>query len=319
VRITGLVGALAVGALMFGLIGGSKDASAAPVDIIENGGFEAGTPFDGWTAESQPGSSGAWCPQTGTAAPGITSNKGGVACGGPDGSGATVASPPEGASAAMTDQSGPSSNVLFQCVDIPADATSAELSFQLYLNNDDDDFHPHATLDYDLGVLPKGAGSGREYIVLGGNGDPNANQQFRADIVDPAVLEADRFTVTVLENVYQTLAGDPTESGYDLITADLSAYIGQSICIRFAEVDNQTFFNAGVDDVELIVDQPDEPTPGVTAEPLSPPPTADQGPISAPDTGSGSNSGTSPMLYLAISALVVAITGAGALAYARRR
>jgi hypothetical protein len=314
VKVNGIVAAGVLAALVLGAIVATKDAAAAPVNIIQNGGFEAATTFDGWTVESQLGSSGMWCPQTGTSAPGITGGKGTVACGGTDGSGATVAAPPEGTMAAMTDQSGPSSNVLYQCVDIPADATSAGLSFQLYLNNDDDDFHPHATLNYDLGGQ-KALGSGREYVVLGGNGDPTANQQFRADIVAPAELESDTFTVTVLENVYQTLAGDPTESGYDLITADLSAYTGQSICIRFAEVDNQTFFNAGIDDVELIVDQPDEPTTG----PLSPAPTADEGPISAPDTGSGSDGGTPSMLWLVAAALVVTITGAGAFVYARRR
>jgi hypothetical protein len=68
---------------------------------------------------------------------------------------------------------------------------------------------------------------------------------------------------------------------------------------------------------------PPTPTaPGPTTEPLSPPaavPTADQGPIAAPDTGSGSDSGTPPVLLLAIAMLVVTITGAGAFAYARRR
>jgi hypothetical protein len=66
---------------------------------------------------------------------------------------------------------------------------------------------------------------------------------------------------------------------------------------------------------------PTEPGPQPTAEPLSPPaePTADEGPISAPDTGSGSDSGTPSMLWLAAAALVMTITGAGAFAYARRR
>jgi hypothetical protein len=77
------------------------------------------------------------------------------------------------------------------------------------------------------------------------------NQQFRADIMMPG---SDAFDVgaQVLANVYQTDPGDPLVSGYSTVTFDLSAYAGQTIRIRFAEVDNQNFFQAGVDNVAIL-------------------------------------------------------------------
>lgn len=78
-----------------------------------------------------------------------------------------------------------------------------------------------------------------------------ANQQFRADIMMPG---SDTFAVdaAVLANVYQTDPGDPLVSGYSTVTYDLSAYAGQTIRIRFAEVDNLTFFQVGVDNVAIL-------------------------------------------------------------------
>jgi hypothetical protein len=302
---------------VFGLIGGANDAAAAPVNIVQNGGFEAATTFDGWTVVDQQGSGGTWCPQTGTDAPGLTFDKGGFTCGGKSGSGATVPAPPEGSTAAMMDQGDPAASALYQCVDILAGSTSAELSFQLYLLNLAEEWTTHPTLDLFAGggpIKPGIESSDDRFSISGGKGGAT-NQQFRADLVTPEGIAGDPFTVDVLQNIYQTQPGDPLESGYELITADLSAYIGQSVCVRFVVVDNDFYLNAGVDDVQLIVDQPDAPT----TVPLSPIPTAEEGPIAAPDTGTGSETGSPPTLLFAVAALLVTITGAGALAYARRR
>jgi len=78
-----------------------------------------------------------------------------------------------------------------------------------------------------------------------------ANQQFRADIMTPG---SDAFNVdaAVLANVYQTDPGDPLVSGYSPVTFDLSAYAGQTVRIRFAEVDNLTFLQVGIDNVAIL-------------------------------------------------------------------
>ena len=80
------------------------------------------------------------------------------------------------------------------------------------------------------------------------------NQQFRADLVRAAGIAADPFTVApadILLNIYQTVPGDPPVAGYTTVTADVSSYKGQTVCLRFAEVENQWFFHAGVDDVNI--------------------------------------------------------------------
>lgn len=78
------------------------------------------------------------------------------------------------------------------------------------------------------------------------------NQQFRADIMDPA---ADTFDVGsgVLANVYQTDPGDPTESGYATVTFDLAEFAGQTVRLRFAQVDNQLNFQVGIDAVGVLL------------------------------------------------------------------
>lgn len=190
-----------------------------PTGAVANGGFEnnagVGTNlFFDWSVLDQVGGSGSWCVQTGTDSP-INS--------------ATVPAPPEGSFTAMSDQTGPGSHVLFQEIDIPANADV--LSFQLYIQNSASDF-----------IIP-------DPNTLAYDGDPN--QQFRADLLDPA---ADVFTVDagVLASIYQTQPGDPLVSGYSEITFDISAFAGQTVLLRFAEVDNQSNFRVGVDNVQIL-------------------------------------------------------------------
>ncbi len=185
-----------------------------------NDGFEAGAVDSNvipcWTVTDL--GSGSWCNQSGTVPPQ-----------GPcSGSVATVAVPPEGLQAAMTNQSGPGSHLLYRCGVL----RSGSISFQLYLNNLAGIFTSPPTLD------------------------PNAfpNQQFRADLVAAAAASADPFTVApgdVLLNLYQTQPGDPPVSGYLQVSDDASSLVGQEVCLRFAEVDDLGNFDAGVDDVRI--------------------------------------------------------------------
>ncbi|GAF73398.1 unnamed protein product, partial [marine sediment metagenome] len=187
-----------------------------------NDGFEAGVVNQNvipcWTVADQEGGAGSWCNQTGTTPP-----QGPCA-----GSLTSVAAPPEGLQAAMTNQSGPGSHVLYRCGVL----RSQRISFELYINNEANVFFNPSSLDY--GVFP--------------------NQQFRADLVTAAGMAADPFTVAtadILLSLYQTRPGDPPVSGYTTVTADASAYVRQDVCLRFAEVENQFFFHAGVDDVSI--------------------------------------------------------------------
>ncbi len=202
-------------------IGGSASAQ------IVNGGFEVngGAGFVGfadWTVADQLNTGDSFYAQTGTGTPLF---------------GALVPAPPEGVFAAMTDGGGANSRVLYQDFALPV-GNSGNLSFQLFMNNEGTDFFTPNTLDF------TGA----------------TNQQARVDLMRAG---SDPFSVAggdVIMNLFQTQAGDPLFSGYTLVNADISsvlnAFGGQTLRLRFAEVDNIATFNLGVDNVRLVVPEP---------------------------------------------------------------
>lgn len=176
-----------------------------------NGGFEAG--LSGWTSVNQSGSgSGSWFSQTGTVSP-LNAF--------------TVPVPPQGTFAAMTDQIGSGSHILYQ--DIAIDP-GAILSLQLYINNQATAFFTPSSLDFN--VPP--------------------NQQFRIDLLSTSTTDFFGAASTgLLQNLYITNPGSPLTSGYQTLTFDLSAFAGQTTRLAFREVDNQFFFQVGIDDVAL--------------------------------------------------------------------
>ncbi len=187
-------------------------------NLLTNGDFEAG--FSGWTRADQIGSESTWLLQSGTVSPV---------------NGFAVPAPPGPIRAAMTDALGPGSHVLYQDFTLSV----ATLRFDLYLNNHANAFFSPASLDFSL---------------------PALNQQVRVDIV---TTSADPFSVgvaDVLLNLYRTQPGDPLLSGYTTITVDLTAFLsthlGETLRLRFAEVDNVQVLNAGVDRVSLIIPEP---------------------------------------------------------------
>ncbi len=202
---------------ILGLAGATSLTTRA--DLLINGGFETG--FAGWTRDDSIGSDGSFHLQTGTLSPV---------------NGFPLPTPPEGLAAAMTDALGPGSHVLYQDFLVPTPVSAAVLEFSLLINNGGDDFHTPSTLEF----------SGLDL-----------NQQARVDVM---LTSADPFSTAasdVLLNVYQTQPGDLLFSDYTTIQTDLTslfqAYPGETLRLRFAEVDNVLFFNLGVDDVSLRV------------------------------------------------------------------
>ena len=192
-------------------------ASATGAELVTNGTFEANgglgtSTFSGWTVTDQATGSGSWFAQSGTTVPLSPT---------------TVAAPPQGAFAAMSGQTGGGSHILSQNITIPA-GVSAKFSAQVYVNNAAGAFSTPATLDFTV----------------------NPNQQFRIDVMTTASPLTD-MGAGILFNVYQTKVGDPLVSGYQTVTADLSAFAGQTVRLRFAEVDNQLYLSAGVDVVSI--------------------------------------------------------------------
>jgi hypothetical protein len=196
-------------------------------NILVNGDFETG--LTGWTALDQTGSDGTFGLQSGTTSPLSAS---------------AVPPPPEGLFAAMSDAQGPGSHVLYQDFIVPSAVPIAALSFQLLVNNQGDDFHTPAHLDFATVDL---------------------NQQARVDIL---LASADPFSVApgdVLAALYQTQPGDPLVAGYSEHSFDLTALVNSNLNVplrlRFAETDNVFFFQLGVDDVRLQTEAQPVPEP----------------------------------------------------------
>src|SRR5439155_1362278 len=99
------------------------------------------------------------------------------------------------------------------------------LTFRLYYANRGSGFVTPSTLDY--------------------VGTPN--QQYRVDVMNPAAPVTSMAPSDILANVFKTQIGDPLTKSPTLYTFDLSPFAGQTVRLRFAEVDNQFYFQASVD------------------------------------------------------------------------
>jgi hypothetical protein len=198
-------------------VGPVTNGSAAASDVsalarVPNGGFENGT-FRGWMRVNQSGGSGNWFVYSGTSSPR---------------SGHTIAAPPNGSFAATTDQIGPGSHVLYRDIRLKPGMTH-KLSFYLYYRNFADGFFTPKTLDY------------TEF----------PNQQYRVDVLKPT---ANPFTVkrsAILATIFRTKVGDPNRLAPKLRTFNLTPFVGKTVRLRFAEVDNQFNFLASVDKVKV--------------------------------------------------------------------
>jgi hypothetical protein len=179
---------------------------SAAASGLTNGGFENGD-LSSWSTASI--GAGIWTVYSGTGPLPLSGN--------------SVRLPPDGTFAAVTDQSGPGTNVLYRDLVLPA--TPTQIRFILYYKNEAAVFCTPATLD-----------SGGE-----------CNQQYRVDILasgsDPFSLDPG----DVLQTLFVTQPGDPLKK-LAKMTFTLPG-LDDTVMLRFAEVDNQSFFQAAVDKV----------------------------------------------------------------------
>jgi PEP-CTERM motif len=189
----------------------------AHAESINNGGFESG--FLGWTRANQTGSEGGFSLQSGALSPV---------------NGDTVPAPPAGSAAAMSDAQGPGSHVLYQSFVVSAPVSLTFLSFDLFIGNRATAFYTPNTLDF---------------------ATPTLNQQARVDILAGG---ADPFSVSasdVLLNVFRTSTGNALVSGYNRYSVDitslLNSHLNTPLMLRFAEADNVSTFQMGVDNVSI--------------------------------------------------------------------
>lgn len=183
-------------------------AGAAGAATVVNGSFEAG--LTGWLMMNDPpppNESGSW----------LTS------------SADFPAPPPDGEWAAITEQGGPGTHILYQ--DLALEPFSRQLlSMTVYYVSENPPVTPEPnTLSAFVAV----------------------NQQYRIDVVRPSAPIDTLNPADVLATVFATKTGDPQAMGPRVFSADLSAFAGQTVRLRLAEVDNQGYLNAAVDGVSI--------------------------------------------------------------------
>lgn len=191
----------------------------APTTRVVNGGFErnggvGSNVFAGWSVVDFPEGSGSWFVQTDGASPL---------------NGFIAFSPPAGQFAAMSDQFGPGTHILYQDVKVPAGQST--LSFRVSLTNQAGVYFAPNTL----------------------SSERVANQQFRMDIMGPR-SRVDGLGAGVLRRVFRTEPGDPPLQGYRTIRTSLTPFAGRTVRLRFVEVDNVSNFQVGIDQVRIIVE-----------------------------------------------------------------
>jgi hypothetical protein len=215
---------------MLGLVLG-VGVEARAGELIVNGGFETGD-LTGWTEVDQSRGSGSWFATFGGDAPL---------------SGLPINPPASGSFYAVTDQLGPGSHVLLQSFTV-APGSTVNLSFDMFSDNQS-------------GVKAAvGGASDLDYTA-------GPTQHARVDILTAGASPFD-----TAGGVVQNLYNDSTLTNFDIpnpyvhYSFDITAAVGGggTFQLRFAEVDNQFYFQQGIDNVSVI-----ETGGGAVPEPAS--------------------------------------------------
>ena len=192
-------------------------------DLLTNGGFETGD-FTGWTANTKTGSNGDLSVQSLMTGPH---------------SGLSNAGPSAGQFFALSDQTNPGTYALTQAFTVASGTTSVIFKFDLFANN-----YANSTIVDPIGLDHTGP----------------ANQHVRVDLLTGT---ADAFDTGagVLGNFYLGADAGSNPNPWTSYSFDLTSLAGAggTYQIRFAEVDNQNFFNMGVDNVSINVAAVPEP------------------------------------------------------------
>jgi CubicO group peptidase (beta-lactamase class C family) len=137
-----------------------------------------------------------------------------------------VPDPPQGRFAAVTDMNGPGTRILYRDLRLEGRFTLQASVFYAGTGP----FSSPATLAYD---------------------SPQANQQYRIDLVGPSAPIDSVAKGDVLANVFHTSPGDPARRQPTEVRLDVSAWAGQTVRLRLAITDNQGPLRVGVDNIRF--------------------------------------------------------------------
>jgi hypothetical protein len=194
----------------------ARSAGSHGKQTTGNWNFERGD-LSGWRTRSR--GSGAWYAYSdGTKPPNPAETDPNVAFNMPQ--------PPEGRYAAVTDMTAPGARILYRDVKLEG---PVKLTFTVFYDNAGE-FSSPPSLKFD----------GCE-----------ANQQFRAELMDASAPADSTDANDVLATIFKTAAGDPPKLAPKTITFDLSQWAGEKVRLRFAQVDNRGPLRTAIDDVRL--------------------------------------------------------------------
>ncbi len=198
--------------------------TARGAELISNGGFEAG--LAGWTVTNLAGSDGTWFAMPVGRTP-ISDYP--------------TVGPATGLLYALSDQNSPGTHALTQAFLVPFGSTSVILSYDMFVNDQSG-----------LGPIVNPAG-------LDHTAGPN--QHARVDLLTGLAAPFDT-GAGVLANFYLGTYAGVFPHPYIGYLFDITALVvpGEVYQIRFAEVDNQFFFNQGVDNVSIAATVVPEPS-----------------------------------------------------------
>jgi D-alanyl-D-alanine carboxypeptidase len=137
-----------------------------------------------------------------------------------------VPDPPQGRFAAVTDMNGPGTRILYR------------------------DLRLEGRFTLQVTVFYTGAAPLSSPATLA-HDTPNANQQFRIDLVRPAAPIDSVAKGDVLVNVFRTSPGDPAHRQPTEVRVDVSAWAGQTVRLRLAGTNNRGPLRAGVDNIRF--------------------------------------------------------------------
>lgn len=207
-------------------------APGAEAAKVVNGDFESGT-LNGWSVyRANP--FGSWFAYQGTETP-IGANRKKQELG----RDIPVQPPPQGTYAAVTDEIDPDTLILYQDVFLEP-GSDHQLSMTAYY----DSYKPIAI------PTPDTLSIAEEALRLP-NGKFQENQQFRIDVMKPEAPLESLEPADILRTVFATRRGDPPRMAPRTLTANLSAFAGQTVRLRIATVVTEEVFNAGVDAVSI--------------------------------------------------------------------
>jgi hypothetical protein len=201
-------------AVLLAMLAVASLPSSAAAAMVSNGSFETGN-FSGWTSQNVPASGNdGWFVYAGTVSP-LTSTP--------------ISAPPVGTFGAVTDQTAPGAHFLYQDL-VLEPGLRQTLTLYVYYRTGAAINSPESL---DSTVSP--------------------NQQYRIDLIKPSAAITSVSSNDVLANVFRTPTGAPQTLQPTKVTVDLTPYGGQTVRLRFAEVDNLGIFQASVDGVSIDV------------------------------------------------------------------